>query len=162
MFCKNCGEAMNENQAICLKCGVKAGTGSAYCPNCGHETGANAVICVGCGVALAKPDDQGAGKGPESKFTGGLLGLIGISLLQGLIIAFTLGIAAPWAVCLYQNWLADHTIIDGHQVKFDGTGGQLFGNYIKWLLLSLVTCGIYSLWLSINMQKWITKHTHLV
>ena len=44
---------------------------------------------------------------------------------------------------------------------FDGTGGQLFGNYIKWFLLSIVTCGIYSLWLGLNMQKWVTKHTHL-
>ena len=97
----------------------------------------------------------------QSKFTGGLLGLIGISILQGLIVGFTLGIATPWAVCLKQSWLAKHTIIDGHQVVFDGTGGQLFGNYIKWFLLSIITLGIYSLWLSINIQKWVTKHTHL-
>ena len=92
----------------------------------------------------------------------GLLGLIGISLLQGLIIAFTLGIAAPWAVCLYQNWLADHTIIDGRQLTFDGTGGQLFGNYIKWFLLCIITLGIYSFWLVIKMKQWVTKHTHMV
>ncbi|MBR5459549.1 MAG: DUF898 family protein [Clostridia bacterium] len=97
----------------------------------------------------------------ESKFTGGLLGLIGISILQGLIICFTLGIAAPWAICLKESWIAKHTIIDGHQVIFDGTGGQLFGNYIKWFLLCIVTIGIYSLWLGINMKKWVVKHTHL-
>lgn len=29
MYCKNCGEVMNENQAICLNCGVAAkGSGS--------------------------------------------------------------------------------------------------------------------------------------
>ena len=97
----------------------------------------------------------------ESKFTGGLLGLIGISILQGLIICFTRGIAAPWAICLKESWIAKHTIIDGHQVIFDGTGGQLFGNYIKWFLLCIVTIGIYSLWLGINMKKWVVKHTHL-
>ncbi|MBQ9976555.1 MAG: DUF898 family protein [Clostridia bacterium] len=97
----------------------------------------------------------------ESKFTGGLLGLIGISILQGLIICFTLGIAAPWAICMKESWIAKHTIIDGHQVIFDGTGGQLFGNYIKWFLLCIVTIGIYSLWLGINMKKWVVKHTHL-
>ena len=97
----------------------------------------------------------------ESKFTGGLLGLIGISILQILIVTFTLGLGVPWAVCLYQSWIAKHTIIDGRQVKFDGTGGQLFGNYIKWFLLTIITLGIYSFWLGINMQKRITKHTHL-
>ena len=31
----------------------------------------------------------------ESKFTGGLLGMIGIGILQGLLITFTLGFGAP-------------------------------------------------------------------
>ena len=96
----------------------------------------------------------------ESKFTGGLLGLIGISILQGLITGLTFGLAAPWAVCLKESWIAKHTVIDGRQVVFDGTGGQLFGNYIKWFLLTIVTLGIYSLWLGINMKRWVVKHTH--
>ena len=98
----------------------------------------------------------------ESKFTGGLLGMIGIGILQGLIIMFTLGIGTPWAICLGQSWYAKHTIIDGHQLVFDGTGAQLFGNYIKWFLLCIITFGIYSFWLTIKMQQWITKHTHMV
>ena len=35
MYCRNCGEPMNDNQAICLKCGVKVGAGTRYCANCG-------------------------------------------------------------------------------------------------------------------------------
>ena len=31
----------------------------------------------------------------DSKFTGGLLGLIGVSIVQVLLIIFTLGIATP-------------------------------------------------------------------
>lgn len=50
----------------------------------------------------------------ESKFTGGLLGLIGISILQFLITVLTLGLALPGAVCMKERWLAKHTIIDGH------------------------------------------------
>lgn len=57
--------------------------------------------------------------------------------------------------------LATHTTIDGHQLTFDGTGGQLFGNYIKWLLLCIITLGIYSFWLTIKMKQWVTKHTHM-
>lgn len=98
----------------------------------------------------------------ESKFTGGLLGLIGVNLLQYILIVITLGIGTPWAVCFKEKWIAKHTIIDGHQVVFDGKGGQLFGNFIKWEILSIITLGIYSFWLSINMKKWVVKHTHLV
>ena len=96
----------------------------------------------------------------ESEFYGGLLGLIGISLLQVLIIAVTCGIAAPWAICLKERWIARHTIIDGHQLVFDGRGSQLFGNYIKWFLLTIITFGIYGFWLDIKMKQWIVKHTH--
>lgn len=97
----------------------------------------------------------------ESKFDGGLLGMIGIGLLQGFLCIITLGIAYPWAVCLREKWYAKHTIIDGRRLTFDGTGLQLFGNYIKWFLLTIITLGIYSFWLSIKMKKWVTKHTHM-
>ena len=96
----------------------------------------------------------------RSQFTGGLLGLIGINLLQTFLIFLTLGLGVPWAVCLKERWIAKHTIIDGRQLVFDGTGGQLFGNYIKWFLLTILTLGIYGFWLDIKMKQWITKHTH--
>lgn len=96
----------------------------------------------------------------ESKFTGGVLGHIGINILVFLISVFTFGIAVPWAVCIKERWFAEHTIIDGNKITFDGTGAQLFGNYIKWILLTIITLGIYSFWLTINMKKWVVKHTH--
>ena len=97
----------------------------------------------------------------ESKFTGGLLGLIGINILRVLLIAITLGIATPWAISMYHRWEAKHTTIDGKQLEFDGTGGQLFGKYIIWLLLTIITFGIYSFWLGIKMKQWVTYHTHV-
>ena len=63
MFCKNCGEAMNDNQAICLKCGVKTGDGNKFCANCGKEVAENAEVCLSCGVAIKKSNsDYLAGK----------------------------------------------------------------------------------------------------
>ena len=97
----------------------------------------------------------------ESKFTGGLLGMIGIGILQCIIITFTLGFGTPWAVCLKEAWYVKHTVIDGYRLTFDGTGGQLFGNFIKWFLLCIITFGIYGFWLTIKMKQWVTKHTHL-
>ncbi len=54
MYCKNCGEVMNDNQAICIKCGVKAGSGNAFCANCGNTLPPNADVCMSCGVAVNK------------------------------------------------------------------------------------------------------------
>lgn len=97
----------------------------------------------------------------ESVFTGSLLGLIGINILQSLIIFFTIGIGTPWAICIKERWIVKHTILDGKQLSFDGTGGELFGKFIIWFLLSIITLGIYSLWLNINLKKWVVKHTHV-
>ena len=98
----------------------------------------------------------------HSAFTGGLLGLIGVKLWQIILKAVTLGLGAPWAICSKERWIAKNTYIDGRQLYFDGTGGQLFGNYIKWYLLTLITFGIYGFWLDIKMKQWIVKHTHFL
>ena len=61
---------------------------------------------------------------------------------------------------MIMNWETKHTVIEGKRLCFDGHAVQLFGNWIKWLLLTIITLGIYSFWLSIKLKKWITKHTH--
>lgn len=63
MYCRNCGETLNENQAICLKCGVNAGAGNKFCPNCGKEVAELAAVCVNCGVSLAPQKSKSAANG---------------------------------------------------------------------------------------------------
>ena len=60
------------------------------------------------------------------------------------------------------GWEAKHTVINGKRLQFDGTAIQLFGNWIKWLFLCIITLGIYGFWLNISLKKWKTKHTHFV
>ena len=60
------------------------------------------------------------------------------------------------------DWEIKHTVINGKRLRFDGTAVQLFGNWIKWLLLTIITFGIYGLWVNIAIKKWKTKHTFLV
>lgn len=62
MFCRNCGQEMNDNQAICLGCGVKVGEGTAFCQNCGKSVDPAAEVCLSCGVALKKSGSDLAGK----------------------------------------------------------------------------------------------------
>ena len=89
----------------------------------------------------------------ESYFDGGLLQLIGWRILGGLITLFTLGICYPWAICMVYGWEINHTVVNGHRLKFTGSAVGLFGNWIKWLLLCIITCGIYSFWLQIALKK---------
>lgn len=96
----------------------------------------------------------------RSEFTGSLLGLIGINLLSLIIVFFTLGILMPLAVCIKEEWYARHTIIEGRQLVFTGNFVDLFFQYIKWFLLTIITLGIYSFWLNIKMKQWVVSNTH--
>jgi uncharacterized membrane protein YjgN (DUF898 family) len=58
------------------------------------------------------------------------------------------------------RWEASHTVINGHRLRFDGSAVSLFGHWIKWLLLTIITLGIYGFWLDIKLKQWRTKHTH--
>ena len=96
----------------------------------------------------------------ESNFDGGLLELIGWTLLGSAITCLTFGICFPWAICMIYRWEANHTVINGKRLTFDGTATQLFGKWIIWALLTIITLGIYSFWLNIKLKQWKIKHTH--
>lgn len=92
-------------------------------------------------------------------FNGGAATYVGTAILGGLITLMTLGICYPFALVLMQRWKAKHSFIDGRQLVFTGTGIGLFGTWIKWLVLLVITVGIYSLWLGPRIQKWVWEHT---
>lgn len=145
---------------------------------------------------------------PASKFDGGLLGLIGTSLLAllalviwaavaagivigglfyikgivveamlsflpfdalvvdiiwyviiGLIAFIPLGCGLAGMTTITTRWTVRHTIINGKRLRFTGKAVQLFGNCLKWFFLTIITLGIYGLWVSIKYKKWEVKHT---
>ncbi len=95
----------------------------------------------------------------ESKFVGGLLALIGWSILSFLLTVFTFGIAYPWALCFLQAYKTNNTIIEGKRLVFKGSGLSLLGNWIKWWFFTVITFGIYGLWLPIKIEQWKVKNT---
>ncbi len=72
MYCRNCGNEMNNEAVVCVGCGVPVGKGNHFCPNCGEETNPEAVVCVKCGVPLSAPVEETSEK---SKIVAGLLGI---------------------------------------------------------------------------------------
>ena len=53
-----------------------------------------------------------------------------------------------------------HAIVDGKRLRFSGDGASLFGNYFVWMLLTVVTCGIYSFWVAPKLYQWIVSNIH--
>lgn len=92
-------------------------------------------------------------------FDGGASTYVGTALLAWLITLVSFGILFPYALVLRQRWMMKHAYIDGHQMAFTGSAAGLFGNWIKWLLLSVVTIGIYLLWVGPRIRKWVWQNT---
>lgn len=92
-------------------------------------------------------------------FDGGAGTYIGTALLAFLVTTFTLGICYPFALVLRERWRAKHSLIDGQRLQFTGTAWGLFGLWIKWWLLSLITFGVYLLWVGPRVAAWKWEHT---
>lgn len=108
MYCKNCGQAIDNNAAVCIHCGVAVGGGANFCPNCGAQTAPGAAVCTQCGVALAQPVPAGDQKSKMAAgllgiFLGGLgvhnfyLGYTGKAIAQ-IVLSLCFGVGAIWGL----------------------------------------------------------------
>lgn len=135
----------------------------AQCDKCGGETAEGAKYCYHCGAAVDvnAGEEQAADVTYASVFTGGAFANAFVNWLVNFVSVITLFLARPAMICYKYRWEYKHTYINGRQLCFDGTGGQLFGKYMLWTLLSVVTFGIYYvLCMSVALEKWKTSHTH--
>ncbi|MCR4888048.1 MAG: TM2 domain-containing protein [Ruminococcus sp.] len=73
MYCKNCGNPVDPNAAVCTQCGVPVGQGTNFCANCGQQTPPGSVVCMSCGYSLS--GQSRALPGAKSKMAAGLLGI---------------------------------------------------------------------------------------
>ena len=65
----------------------------------------------------------------------------------------------PIAVNWIYRYKTEHMLVSGRKLVWHGTAGGLFGNWIKWLLLTIVTCGIYGLWVEKRLLQWKARNT---
>lgn len=99
------------------------------------------------------------GRSQSFRFDGGAGTYLGTGVLAFLITVLSFGLAAPFAIVLRQRWRAKHTYVNGHRLVFVGTGMSLFGNWLKWLALTVITFGIYGFWVAPRVQRWIAENT---
>lgn len=96
---------------------------------------------------------------PSFTFDGGAGTYWGTQILAFLITLLTLGIMYPYALVLKERWRCKHSFIDGRPMVFEGKALGLFGHWIKWFLLIIITLGIYGFWVAPRLQKWIWENT---
>lgn len=135
-FCRNCGNQMDDMAAICVRCGVAKGTGTAFCPNCGQQTVPGAAVCTNCGVALNAVAPGVAAPEAKSKMAAGLLGIFlgafgvhnfylgntGKAVAQLLISVLSCGILAV----VSEIWgLVEGIMILTGSINTDGKGNPL-------------------------------------
>ena len=76
-----------------------------------------------------------------------------------LLTILTLGIGKPWAETMVINKWTRNLSIDGRSVRYNGSASGLFGIWIKILLLSVITLGIYYLfWGRYAVDKYVDSH----
>jgi RNA polymerase subunit RPABC4/transcription elongation factor Spt4 len=92
MYCKNCGEQLNEKQVVCLKCGVEKDKGSKFCQQCGTALPEKAEVCLNCGAAT-KPPKPMLEKNPTAIVMGVAAILLGVfSIFFNSLLEFELSI----------------------------------------------------------------------
>lgn len=96
--------------------------------------------------------------------TGG--GLFGPIVGGMLLTMITFGIYGAWfLVGLTRRICADVRIAENDEeaatFQFTGTGGSFFGVIFVGYLLTMITFGIYSFWMQVNVWRYQSQHTQI-
>jgi len=98
----------------------------------------------------------------ESKFTGGVGAIFLFCIWAPILVTITLGFAIPFVVCTVIRWICKNSTIGGKSYRFKGTAGGLFGRWILWYILSIITLGIYGFWSTRNQIRWVIENIEVV
>jgi uncharacterized membrane protein YjgN (DUF898 family) len=105
--------------------------------------------------------------GAETRFsfegTGGEL--FGKLFVGFLLTGITFGIYGAWFAVGFINYLCEKTTISTPsgpmRVRFNGTGGDLFGTMFVGFLLTMITFGIYGPWFACKLARYFADNTQV-
>lgn len=83
-----------------------------------------------------------------------------------LLMIVTLGIYSPWFFCRMHRWFYMNTLVhvgnaEPIQLRFTGTGGELFVTMILGYILTIITLGIYMFWLQVQLMQFQAGNTEI-
>ena len=94
----------------------------------------------------------------NSYFDGGVLGLLGTNLLAGLV-SFVPFVGVAWGDVIKLRWEKGHTVTDSRRLIFAGSVGSLFLKYLVWGILTIITLGIFAIFMPVKLLRWQAEHT---
>jgi hypothetical protein len=93
------------------------------------------------------------------RFDGGALSHVGVRLLAAVVTIGTLGFGFPLGFVLVRRWKATHLTVDGRRLAFNGSARELLARWVPWWILTLVTLGVYGLWVYPRVARWAWERT---
>lgn len=97
----------------------------------------------------------------ESFFDGKTIQLICVNIICKILNFISLGLLSAFTFCYKTNWIIKHTVINRKKLAFTGRAISLFGHCMLWGFLTVITFGIFGLWVPIKMLKWQNKNIHI-
>ena len=94
----------------------------------------------------------------EEDVAGFVVNVIAAALISGL----TFGLGAPIGIVLMAQWFAKNATIDGSPLEFTGNAGDLFGKWVGWWILTIITFGIFVFWVYPKVIRWVLQNTTVV
>ena len=78
MYCRHCGEQLNDDALTCTNCGKNPINGFAYCSFCGAKTTGDMTSCQNCGITLKHYSESTDSsvfnrQSDKSKFSAGMM-----------------------------------------------------------------------------------------
>jgi uncharacterized membrane protein YjgN (DUF898 family) len=98
----------------------------------------------------------------ESKFFGSVFSIFLFSIWAPILLTISLGFATPFIICTVIRWICNNSTIGGKSYRFNGTAMGLFGRWILWYILTIITFGIYGFWSTRNQIRWIIENVEMV
>ncbi|MBQ7323685.1 MAG: DUF898 family protein [Clostridia bacterium] len=110
-------------------------------------------VCAFVGVLLVCWNIVGVG----GSWMEDLQNPVTILLVLAGCAVFGLGIA--WPCMIYTKWDTKQIVVSNRRFKFVGTTWAFFWHCVLWTILTIITCGIYGLWVPVKVKQWVVKNT---
>ena len=95
------------------------------------------------------------------EFRGRWLNIYGNVILIAILSGFTAGIYVPWGYARWQRIITENTYFEDQQLEFDGSGAEVFVQFVIIGFYTLITLGLYVFlgFSATRMLRWQYAHT---
>lgn len=94
----------------------------------------------------------------NSYFDGGFWGFVGTVILSGLVM-FVPVVGLVWGKLIKIRWMTEHTVVDSRRLVFIGKLGNFFLKNLLWGFLTLITFGIFGLFVPVKQMRLEAENT---